>query len=151
MRLNPLLQMFCGVRVETLPPRHSNTTNELGAPCGVTERGIANKIQSGELEVEWNELVPQNGYFEIYFSEANDSNWKLLKKIDNVVEDPDATFINHKTKVAIPDINCSECTLQIIQVVTGAVEARFYSCSDISVTPASSTNTSSTSTDNCPE
>ena len=135
------------------PPRHRNITNESGAPCGVGERQTPTLLNSGvETEVEWEEFIPQNGHFEIFFSPSNDSDWVLLKRIDNVVspEDIKKSLIIHKTKIILPNVQCEACSLQIIQTVTDTVEAKYYSCSDIKITE-SGQEAQSHGKNECPE
>jgi len=114
------------------PPRHRNVTREDQAPCGLTTRSFSTEIPGGRsVEVSWIEIIPQEGRFEIYFSESGDSNWVLLKTIENQPQDFSKTLVKHKTQVLMPNKNCEACTLQIVQVITTAVQAKYYSCADI--------------------
>ena len=136
------------------PPRHRNITLENGAPCGVGTPVTPTLMNSGkDIQLEWEEFIPQNGYFEIYFSPANDANWVLLKKIDNIVsaEDLNKTFIIHKANIQLPDVTCEACSLQIIQTVTGTVDAKYFSCADIQITGPADKTQIDPSSNQCPE
>ncbi|MCB0392390.1 MAG: lytic polysaccharide monooxygenase [Bdellovibrionales bacterium] len=124
------------------PPRHRNITTESDAPCGSGEKATPVQLYSGtNTELEWEEFIPQNGYFEIYFSPANDENWILLKKINNNVMGESTDLKVHKVNIKLPDVSCDNCTIQIIQTVTGTVDAKYYSCADISLKGAPNNNT----------
>ena len=118
------------------PPRHRNITIESGAPCGAGESVTPTILTSGKtVELEWEEFIPQNGYFEIYFSPANDSDWVLLKRVENPVEPGSSEFSKiHKTNVELPEVNCEACSLQVVQTVAGVVDAKYYSCTDVKLT-----------------
>ncbi len=134
------------------PPRHRNMTNEASAPCGVGERSPSSELKAGEsIELQWEEVISQEGYFEIYFSPADDSNWVLLKKINNPVQQGSSGVVLHSTEVDVPLVNCENCTLQVIQTITGNVEAKYYSCSDIKVTGDLNKVNTSAVEDDCPE
>ncbi len=116
----------------SVPPRHRNITREDAAPCGVGDRGNPTQHFAGEtIEVFWDEIIPQNGHFEIYFSAAEDSDWVLVKRIENQNVDSTQTYVGHKVKIDLPNNICESCTLQVVQTITTGVEAKYFSCADI--------------------
>lgn len=125
-----------------VPPRSGDTALKTG-PCGNIARTSAPKVlQAGsDLTVEWEETIDHPGRFEIYFSPANDTGWKLLKQ----VQDTQNTPVNgaphaYATQITLPNEACTACTLQLIQVMTEnpSAPSYYYSCADIQLKATSS-------------
>src|SRR5262249_25377245 len=92
------------------------------------------------VTVQWQETINHPGRFEFYFSEANDTNWMLIK---TVVDDQDNNVLphNYSTTITMPNLPCTACTLQMIQVMTEnpAAPSYYYSCGDIQLQAATAT------------
>jgi hypothetical protein len=123
-----------------LTPRSTNSGLKTG-PCGGVPRTTTSKsFQAGQLiTVEWEETINHPGYFEFYFSPANDTGWILLK---SVVDDQNGTADlphSYSTTLTLPNTPCSACTIQMIQVMTEnpASPSLYYSCADIELTAGS--------------
>lgn len=102
-------------------------------PCGGLARVAPAVINPGStITVYWEETVYHPGRFEFYFSEAGDSNFVLLKTIQN---NSAGTPLPHQfnTTLTLPNKTCDACTLQMIQVMTEnpAAPTNYYSCSDM--------------------
>lgn len=141
------------------PPRSSDLFNNLKvSPCGGLPRGSNPAVfQTGsEIKVEWIESINHKGYFNINFSPAGDANFIPLsiKKTAtdlnpqvNYIDDQDTPIPanqvhNFSGFITLPaNTVCTDCTLQIIQVMqdTGT-NSFYYSCSDINLVANNSTD-----------
>ncbi len=103
-------------------------------PCG----GLARVAQPAVLKagdtvtVTWEETIYHPGRYEFYFSQSGDSNFTLLKTVPNGVNN---TPVPHQfsTTLALPNVACDDCTLQMIQVMTENPNnpSNYYSCADM--------------------
>ncbi len=136
----------------TTPPRNVDNVNNLkAAPCGGLLRGNnpANgptTFQKGtEIMVQWIESIDHNGHFNIHFSPAGEpaaqADFTVQLPIGKVAGDPNPqmNYIddqagggihNFTGYVTLPDVECAECTLQLIQYMSGS-KTNYYSCADI--------------------
>ena len=77
------------------------------------------------------------GHFRIAFSLASDADFDTNILFDNIQHGVDvdpATNIFSKT-IKLPNIQCTDCTLQLIQVMTDrSPPTNYYSCADIQLT-----------------
>ena len=112
-----------------LTPRSTSAGIKTG-PCGGLPRlAISKYFQSGStITVQWEEVIDHPGRFEIYFSPANDVNFVLLKTVIDV-QNGGLNSVN----ITLPNVTCTACTLQLIQVMTEdpANPTLYYSCADI--------------------
>jgi hypothetical protein len=121
-------------------PRHPETGNALSAlikapPCGVTgERrttSIINYFKPGQMiTVMWNEYIPHPGHFRIAFLADGDNFAEptsftdvqqpgtLPILADNIEPSTRGVGGMHQLMVQLPNVECSNCTLQVIQVMT---------------------------------
>jgi hypothetical protein len=107
-------------------------------PCGGIARTTTPKVlQAGStVNVDWEETINHPGYYEFYFSPANDANFTLIKTVpDDQNGTNDLPHEFHNT-VTLPNTPCDACTLQMIQVMTEnpAAPTYYYSCADIQLT-----------------
>lgn len=133
------------------PPRSNDLFNNLKvAPCGNLPRGTSPAVfQKGtEIRVEWVESINHIGYFKINFSAAGDTNFvPLLIKKNATDPNPQFNYPDDQNTaipsgqvhsfagyITLPNMVCTDCTLQIIQVMqdTG-IDTFYYSCSDINL------------------
>lgn len=116
-----------------LPPRSTNAGIKTG-PCGGLPRSAnPTVLQKGStITVSWEETINHPGRFEFYFSLAGDTGWQLLK---SVPDDQNGGGLPHQfsTTLTLPDVDCTGCTIQMIQVMTEnpASPSLYYSCADI--------------------
>lgn len=128
-----------------LPPRNDNPGLKV-APCGNIPRTLTPKVivMGSTVTVEWQETINHPGRFEFYYSLANDANWVLLK---TVADNQDTAIVNglyhqYSTTVTFPaGVTCTDCTFQMIQVMTEnpASPSYYYSCADIRLQAAATT------------
>lgn len=131
------------------PPRDESTGLK-SAPCGAVARTATPRVhKSGStITVQWEETINHPGYFKIGFSKAGDKDFEILvPKIEDTQNEPinnmDKPSHIYSAEVKLPDIECTDCTLQLVQVMTDVSTAPeeslppsafYYSCSDIQLT-----------------
>lgn len=123
------------------PPR---TAEQKAGPCGVagSARGSAMSFQPGEtITVEWDETVDHPGHYRIAFDDAGtDAFQNPNNPADNfpsTMVEPIADKVGgHYTQmVTLPATPCTNCTLQLMQVMTTVVpyNSFYYQCADITI------------------
>ncbi len=134
--------------VSNTPPRN-DATGLKTAPCGNIARTTTPKVYKPgqEITVQWEETINHKGYFMLRFSEKGDTDFEknvLAAEITDTQDEP-LNSMNGEThrytkKVKLPNIECTDCTLQLVQVMTEVTRnpdgslppsAYYYSCSDI--------------------
>jgi hypothetical protein len=123
------------------PTPRNNIANKTG-PCGGIPRTSNPHVAhvGSTLQVDWVETVDHPGYYRLLFSMAGDQNFQVLK--DNI---PDRSFApgtsmnSYTDTVTLPSMTCTDCTLQLIQVMAEnpAAPSYYYSCADIKLVPQS--------------
>jgi len=103
-------------------------------PCGTYARGAQPALlTSGQsITVTWEETIYHPGRFEFYFSSANDANFTFLKSIENTQKN-NALPHQFSTTLTLPNVTCTNCTFQMIQVMAEnpAAPTYYYSCADM--------------------
>ena len=124
--------------IDSVTPPRNNSTGLKTNPCGGISRTDRSTIFSAgqTIELEFEETINHPGHYRIAFSPAGDLNFDSYVLVDNI---PDITNNGPYTQeVTIPMQICSECTLQLIQVMTTNINPQpsdfYYSCSDIEIT-----------------
>ncbi|MEK6627742.1 MAG: SCE4755 family polysaccharide monooxygenase-like protein [Bdellovibrionota bacterium] len=121
-----------------IPPRNNNAGIKIG-PCGGVPRTATPKVlQAGStVTIQWEETINHPGRFEFYFSPAGDANFQLLK---TVIDDQNNNLTPHQytTSITLPNVTCTACTFQMIQVMTENPlnPSLYFSCADIQLTAA---------------
>jgi len=134
------------------PPRDTTAHKDVaGDPtaCGVARTAKFTSLTAGQmLTVNFNETVGHRGCFQIAFSMAGDKNFQLLGQKDDPADGTGARSMT----VKIPDVNCTDCTLQLMQLMNDknggtpcpanadpalATSGTYHSCADVHVTGAS--------------
>ena len=132
-------------------------------PCGIEHSSRGKNISvfaPGEtIEVQWNEYINHPGHFRIAFDESGNNSFQDPVCLDNcdsrsmVIEqqagDPSVLLDAipdtpsgglSSVSVTLPDIECDDCTLQVIQVMTDKPPYTiggndlYYQCADIVLT-----------------
>jgi hypothetical protein len=116
-------------------PRHPGTDPPLKVgPCGEsneTRSKIINVFKPGEMiTVSWNEFIPHPGHFRIAFL-ANGDAFPEPKSFTDIVMPPVLPILAdnlyphtsgnekmYEMKVQLPNVECTNCTLQLIQMMT---------------------------------
>jgi hypothetical protein len=129
------------------PPRSLND-NLKTPPCGGTERSSApRKYNAGDsVSLEFEETINHPGYFEIHLLGSDDKPVQgvqvpLLKIEDNQNERVAGnTYHQFKAELKIPQVECTGCTLQLIQVMLDDPKkpSNYYSCSDLTIAASKS-------------
>ena len=126
------------------PPRSSNANLKTG-PCGNVERtSTPTPFNVGEtITLSWDETINHPGYYRIAFSMANDEGFDEHVLVESILDNQGSelpTPHRFSTTVTLPNTVCTECTLQIIQVMTENPERprNYYSCADIMLVDLSS-------------
>ncbi|MFV2016051.1 MAG: SCE4755 family polysaccharide monooxygenase-like protein, partial [Candidatus Heimdallarchaeota archaeon] len=104
------------------------------------------------LQVQFNEFIFHYGYYDINFSQENDSNFSFLKNVPhNLINEQARTSPkNYAVTLSMPKELCDDCTLQLIQEMwpektyvrpTNIQQITYYhSCTDIKLTPPNPNN-----------
>ncbi len=113
-------------------PRSTNAGLKVG-PCGGLPRTTAPPVLTpGQtLTVTWEEVIDHPGRYEFYFSSANDQNFALLASIPDTATG--ALPHQYSTQLTLPNVTCTDCTLQMIQVMTENpnMPTLYFSCADL--------------------
>ena len=119
------------------------TADQKSGPCGAAGSSRGTKVstfQPGQtITVEWDETVDHPGHFRIAFDDdGNDAFQNPSQPTDNfpstlVDQIADKSGGHYSQQVTLPNITCSNCTLQLVQVMTTAVpyNSFYYQCADI--------------------
>ncbi len=130
------IKVFAHARIKVtgaLVPRNNDAGIKTG-PCGGVPRLAQPAVYppGATITVTWEETINHPGRYEFYFSPANDQNFQLLQ---TVVDTQDGGGLPHQysTQLTLPNVQCTDCTLQMIQVMTEnpANPSLYYSCADI--------------------
>ena len=118
------------------PPRSDNSGIKTG-PCGSDPRSQNPPVftPGQQITVEWEETINHPGYYRIAFSPADDLGFdgNVLYQVD---DDQDGSDVPHQysASITLPDVECDNCSLQLIQYMTERdPPSLYYSCADISL------------------
>lgn len=120
-----------------IKPRSSRDDIKSG-PCGEPRGNDPVTLAAGatvELSIE--RTIYHQGYFRVAFSPADDAGFDDYVLADQVPENSSQRFYN--VTVTLPDVECENCTLQLIQVMLDRnPPTNYYSCADIRLVRAAS-------------
>ena len=121
-----------------IPGRDANAGHKTGPCGGIARTTMPKQLTSGaQVRVDWQETIQHPGRYEFYFSPAGDANFV---KIGEVIDNQDGTTDlphNFSTMLTVPSGTCTDCTLQMIQVMTeNNPPTLYYSCADVQVSSA---------------
>lgn len=129
----------------------SDATGLKVAPCGDAPRTTTPAVftPGATITVEWEETINHPGYFRIAFSRTGDQNFDSYILADNILDTQNDANTPHfySRQITLPDLACTDCTLQLIQYMTEnpAAPTLYYSCADINLGLPSSAPPSVTS------
>jgi hypothetical protein len=133
--MNP--QVFAHTRLkagQVLVPRSTSDSLKT-SPCGGLARATTpTTLQAGQtITVNWEETINHPGHFEFRFSPAGEKDWVLLKSIPDDQNDGATTPHQYSTQLTLPSTACTDCTVQLIQVMeeNPANPSYYYSCADV--------------------
>lgn len=150
MRKSPLLLVVCiGLAISSQAFAHIALESPLPrseaqkqGPCGATgsARGPAQTYEPGEtITVSWDETVDHVGHYRVAFNLDGDE----FPLPNNPDDDFPSVLVDQITDrqgggkysqdITFPDVECDNCTLQLIQVMTTTVpyNSFYFQCSDI--------------------
>lgn len=117
------------------PPRNTSSGLKTG-PCGnVPPTNRPTVYPSGEdVYVTWEETVDHPGWYRIAFSPGGDEDFDTHILADNLPDTPGLG--TYTLMLTLPSVECTGCTLQLIQVMTDKPKEdgeyqKYYSCADI--------------------
>jgi hypothetical protein len=123
--------------------------DQKNAPCGMTNGGRGDVVTTLEpgatITVTWDETVNHPGHFRISFDPDGDDDFvdplsftdtytNDSVMVDDIIDTP-AGGVSGYT-ITLPDIECDNCTLQVVQVMTdkapyGDGNDLYYQCADL--------------------
>src|SRR5882724_8575981 len=128
------------IKLDSPTPR----TNELKAgPCGAagSTRGtnISTFLPGQTITVEWDETVDHPGHYRISFDASGADAFPDPAQPDDgfsttlVDQIADKTGGHYTQDVTLPDMECDNCTLQLVQVMTVSVpyNSFYFQCADL--------------------
>lgn len=119
----------------TSPMPRNNQANLKVGPCGgIAPTGAFTAFAPGEtITVKWEETIAHPGYYRIAFSPGMDQGFDQHVLADQL---PNPSGVQSgQAQVTLPDLECTQCTLQLIQVMTESnPPSNYYSCADLTLT-----------------
>jgi uncharacterized protein (TIGR03382 family) len=113
-------------------------------PCGASGSARGTKVTAyrpgDTITVEWDETVDHPGHFRIAFDDDGNDSFRDPSRPDDgfaqtlVDQIQDRSGGGHyKQQVTLPNISCTNCTLQLIQVMTTTVpyNSFYFQCADL--------------------
>ena len=117
-------------------PRSTSAGIKTG-PCGPAPRVVSPPVLNAgsTLTVNWDETIQHPGRFEISISQGNDQNFVLVKTVQDTQDRTNDLPHSYSTTITLPNTQCTNCTLQLIQVMTEnpSSPSLYYSCADFSL------------------
>ncbi len=128
------------------PPR---TTSLKTGPCGAADstRGatVTTLLPGQTITVTWDEFVDHPGHFRIAFDDDGQDIFRDPSSFEDVSGEPGVLLDGiadrsgggiYSQEVTLPDIECDNCTLQVIQVMSdkapyGDGNDMYYQCADL--------------------
>jgi hypothetical protein len=113
-------------------------------PCGTTGSPRGTKVttfQPGQtITVEWDETVDHPGHFRLAFDDSGSDSFQNPNRPDDNFPQTLADQITDRSggghysqQITLPNISCTNCTLQLMQIMTTAVpyNSFYYQCADL--------------------
>lgn len=128
------------------PPR---TTSLKTGPCGAADstRGatVTTLLPGQTITVTWDEFVDHPGHFRIAFDDDGQDLFRDPSSFEDVSGEPGVLIDGiadrsgggiYSQEVVLPDVECDNCTLQVIQVMSdkapyGDGNDMYYQCADL--------------------
>lgn len=135
------VKVFAHARIKpsgSLMPR-SNDPGLKQGPCGGVMKSVSPPVfaPGATITVQWEETIDHPGRYEFYFSQADDTNFgPALKVVPDTQNTPvvGGNYHQYSTTITLPDVQCANCTLQMIQYMTETnPPSLYFSCADLSL------------------
>ena len=119
------------------------TVDQKAGPCGATGSTRGSKVTAyrpGEtITVEWDETVDHPGHYRIAFDDDGNDSFQIPSRPDDAFPQTLADQIadrgggHYKQQITLPNMSCTNCTLQLIQVMTTTVpyNSFYFQCADL--------------------
>lgn len=159
MRLASLVPVLAAVPAIVAAPRVADAHVSLQSPlprtleqkqpnCGLTgsTRSANPTVYApGEtITVQWNETIDHPGHYRLMFDLDGEDGFPFPVGLDDELEGVLANYIPDRAgggiytqEVTLPDVECDNCTLQLIQVMKAAppyvVDDFYFQCADITL------------------
>ena len=114
------------------PPSQMGSNQKGAAPCGGGGAAPVTTFKPGEtIMVRWNETTPHPGHFRIAFDAEGTDDLKDPTSFTDIVDPPAGAVLadgvlKHTSgggmrqfAVTLPNVTCSKCTLQLLQIMLG--------------------------------
>lgn len=124
-----------------LTPGRSNRDDIKSGPCGESRGNNPTVLEAGStVELSFESTIYHQGYFRIAFSPANDQGFDNYILAENI---QDVQGQRYRTAtVTLPDMECDDCTLQLIQsMLDRPTPSNYFHCADIQLVRSQSTDT----------
>jgi hypothetical protein len=140
---------FAHIRLDSPRSRTDDRDDIKDGPCGPEagstrdETRVTEILAGSTIKVEWTEVINHPSHFRIAFDDDGQDSFVdktgptdivdppvLPVLLDGILDDnsmPNGTF---SAEVTLPDIECDNCTLQLIQYMTDRNEP-YYQCADL--------------------
>lgn len=125
-----------------------------GAPAATSERGdVVHVFEPGEtITLEYDEYIPHPGHFRVSFDVNGEDDFVSPAGPDDLYtndavlldgiapHDPAGPGGYRSVDVTLPDVECDNCTLQFVQIMTDRVPydpvtSLYYNCLDVVLAP----------------
>lgn len=129
-------------RLTSPTPRNNNAGIKAGPCGGLAKSAVPTIVQGGQmLTVQWEETINHPGRFIFSLSPANDIGFES-QVLATIVDNQNAGVAlphRYQAQIMMPNMNCPNCTLQMIQSMeeNPAAPSYYYSCADINITTSS--------------
>lgn len=141
----------------TFPAARYGQDEQKEYPCGMAGNppgaNAPTVLQAGDtITVTWDEFIDHDSHYRISISNAGDDAFINPTAFDDFDNSPTVVLDNipdpagaaaHQADIMVPDIPCSPCTLQLMQVMYGGTfgaGSLYYQCADIVIEGAAATS-----------
>lgn len=147
----PAAGALAHIRLES--PTDRGCADEKSGPCGSScdpARANATAFEPGStITVAWNEYIDHDSHYRISFDDDGDDAFEDPSDFDDIQQNPVLPVLldgitdrdsggEYSVQVTLPDIECDNCTLQLIQVMydkgpTYGDNDIYYRCADLTL------------------
>ncbi|MCB9094699.1 MAG: lytic polysaccharide monooxygenase [Halobacteriovoraceae bacterium] len=140
--LVPLSHAHFRMKDNSVVVPRSNDDGLKTPPCGgIVKTTTPMIVKAGsQITINWEETINHPGKFQVFFSHDGDQTFeKIFETVDQQDTDVDRadpnTYHQYSTTIPLPEYNCENCTIQMIQVMeeNPANPSFYYSCADVTL------------------
>jgi hypothetical protein len=147
----PVLAGTAGAHATLRYPTPRTEANKAG-PCGSSGSTRGSNVTSLDpgttITVVWDETVDHPGHYRLAFDDDGNDFVNPNNPDDNfatTLMEPiaDKSGGRYEQQITLPNIECSNCTLQLIQVMTTSIpyNSFYFQCADITLVPGGGSGT----------